>query len=277
MKTIGEIVRLSVDHVKKKRGRPRHEVEELIARTLGMRRLDLYLKFDSPLEENEVAQIRSGISRLAFGEPVAYVLGLAPFYGLDFIVSPSVLIPRPETEILVTAAKEFLSSRPPGTIFDLCTGSGCIGLTLKTLFPEWHVVLSDISEAALDVARKNAKRLNLDVEFVLGSLLDPFKGRKAQCIVANPPYLSSFEWENVDLSVASFEPKVALEAGPDGTECYRQLFRNLLDCLSLPAFCAVEIGSSQGLAVLSLARPLGATSLIKDLSGFDRVVTVSIP
>ena len=159
---------------------------------------------------------------------------------------------------------------------DVCTGSGCIGLTLKALFPAWHVILSDISEKALAVARRNALQLHLDVEFIHGDLLNPFSGRTAQCIVSNPPYLSSAEWTSADRSVAAFEPKVALEAGPTGIEVYERLFADLKKILAPGGLCAVEIGASQGPAVLSLARSLGTPFLVQDLAGRDRVVAVSM-
>ena len=273
MKSIGEILRLSADYVQKKAGRPRHEVEGWIAHALGVRRLDLYLLYDRPLEEQELDTIRSGVARLAMGEPLAYITGFAPFYGLEFAVSPDVLIPRPETETLVNVAKGFLSARPsPGTIVDVCTGSGCVGLTLKTLFPAWHVVVSDISEKALSVAQDNAQRLNLDVEIIQGNLLSSFSGRTAEVIVSNPPYLSSSEWRTLDPSVRNFEPQLALEAGPNGTEVYQSLFHALPSHLSSKGFCAVEIGDSQADAIVSLATVYGTPFRTQDLAGRDRVV-----
>lgn len=273
MKTIGEIVHLSVDYVGKKGGRPRREVEEWIAHSLSMQRLDLYLQFDRPVEEQELVKIRSGLSRLASGEPLAYIISTAPFYGLEFEVSPDVLIPRPETETLITVAKAYLASQTKaGTIVDVCTGCGCVGLTLKTLFPKWHVVLTDISEKALLVAQKNAQAMNLDVEIVHGDLLEPFSGRKAECIVANPPYLSTAEWQALDPSVQKHEPKLALQAGIAGTELYQRLFNMLPGCCASKAFCAVEIGASQGKAVLALAQHFTAPFLAQDLAGRDRVV-----
>jgi release factor glutamine methyltransferase len=273
MKTIGQIVRLSVEYVQKKGGRPRHEVEEWIARCLGLKRLDLYLQFDRPIEDRELDAIRAGIGRLCAGEPLAYIIGTAPFFGLEFEVSPDVLIPRPETETLVTVAKQFLASHDnPGTIVDVCTGSGCIGLTLKTLFPQWHVVLSDISEKALRVAQKNVQKMGLDVEILEGDLLTPFSGRTADLIVANPPYLSSAEWLSLDPSVASFEPKVAFVGGSSGIELYQELFAQVPAHLVSKGLCVVEIGALQGTAVLSLAQPFSSPFLVQDLGGRDRVV-----
>ncbi len=277
MKTIGEIVRLSVDYVQKKEGRPRREVEEWIAHILGLQRLDLYLMFDRPVEDGELAAIRLGLPRLAIGEPLAYIIGSAPFYGLDFEVSPDVLIPRPETETLITVAKGFLASqKTPGTIFDICTGSGCIGLTLKTLFPQWHVVLSDISEQALAIARRNAQKMGADVEILHGNLLEPFSGRKAHVIVANPPYLSTAEWLSLDSSVASFEPRLALDGGAVGTEMYQNLFAAIPSFLLPKGLCVVEIGACQGPAILSLAHSFASSFLVQDLAGHDRVVAFSV-
>jgi release factor glutamine methyltransferase len=275
MKTIRDVVALSVEYVLSKGGRPRREVEEWIAHILGMRRLDVYLQFDRPLEDKELNAIRPGIGRLASGEPLAYVQGFSHFYDCEFIVTPAVLIPRPETELVVEAVKGVLSSRPRGTIVDVGTGSGCIGLTLKRLFPGWHVIVSDISEEALRVTRANAERLAVEVEVVQGDLLEPFIGKQLDCVVANPPYLSSREFVALDPSVAAFEPRQALEAGPLGTECYQRLFAQLENCLAPHGCGAVEIGSTQGEAVMAMARSVGDAALVKDFAGFDRIVTFS--
>lgn len=274
MKTLGEILRLSIDHVTAKGGRPRHEVEECIAAILGLKRLQLYLSFDRPLEENEIVRIRPSIARLARGEPLAYVQQSACFYGITYTVSPDVLIPRPETEVLVSVATAFLEQQSsPGTIFDICTGSGCIGLTLKSLFPAWHVVLSDISEKALSVARGNAERLNLDVEILQGNLLVPFGNRTASCLVANPPYLSTDEWNHLDVSVKNYEPRCALEGGPTGLECYRALLEGLPRHLNSPGLALFEI-SPQLSNLLSLARQVARSEVIKDLAGRERILAV---
>ncbi len=298
MKTVGEIVRLSVDYVRKKQGRPRREVEEWIAHCLGLRRLDLYLMFDRPVEDAELAAIRSGMARLGAGEPLAYLMGTTFFYGLEFEVSPDVLIPRVDTEILVDVVRSCIASREqPGTIFDVCTGSGCIGLALKTLFPRWHVVLSDSSEQALVIAKNNARRLGVDVELLHGDLLEPFSGRSAEIIVANPPYLSSAEWFALDRSVQSYEPRGALEAGPNGIELYQRLFGDVPKYLCANGLCAVEIGASQGAEVLAMASsfatgdplvwegcvppaagvvPHSKVRLYQDFAGRDRVVLFSV-
>ncbi len=272
MKTVREILKLSLMHVSDQR--PRHEVEWLIAYALGVSRLDLYLRFDRPVEEAELAKIRSGISRLKKGEPLAYVRGLAPFFREEFVVSKDVLIPRPETEILVEEACSFLASRTtPGVLFDVGTGSGCIGLSVKKLFPEWNVILSDISPEALSIAKINAERLKVSVECLLGDLLSPFHS-KAACVIANPPYLSECEWKQGDRTVREYEPKLALVGGTTGLEWYERFFAQVFQYLCEGSCILVEIGSTQGQAVTSLAQAhhFSKIQLIKDLAHHDRVV-----
>lgn len=272
MKTVRDILNLSIQHVANQR--PRHEIEWLIAEALGITRLDLYLQFDRPMEEYELSKIRSGISRLKKGEPLAYVRGLAPFFKDEFIVSQDVLIPRPETEILVELASVYLSSKhSPGVLFDICTGSGCIGLSIKKLFPAWHIVLSDISEKAIAVTKQNAEKLHVSVDILLGDLLAPFH-TKADCIVANPPYLSQKEWESVDSSVQQYEPQIALMAGFSGIEWYERFFAQVHHYINPGACVLVEIGSTQANEVSALAQQhhFAEVSVIQDLSRRDRIV-----
>lgn len=272
MKLLGETIRLSVDYVSRRNGRPRREVEEWVASTLGMKQLDLYLSFDRPLTEVELSAIRPGLARLAGGEPLSYLLGTAPFYGLEFAVSPNVLIPRPETEVLVERAIAFCRTQPPGILFDVCTGSGCIGLALKSNLPEWNVELSDISQEAVSIAKKNAAQLNLSVQVHQGDLLTPFRGKKASCITCNPPYLSSSEWEELDPSVKAFEPRLALESGPLGIEFYERIIESIPSFLSSPGLVLFECSPQLCRKVDSLCRQFYHTEIIKDLFGRERVV-----
>jgi release factor glutamine methyltransferase len=267
VKKLKEVVCLSVDYVNKKGGRPRHEVEEWIACTLGMRRLDLYLQFDRPVHKEELDQIREGISRLAEGEPLAYILGKAPFYGFEFEISPDVLIPRLETELLVEKALQSQGS----TFVDVCTGSGCIGLTVKKLVPKSRVILIDICEKALEVAKKNAQKLSVDVEIMKGDLLAPFFPQKADCIVSNPPYLSSDEWREMDRC----EPRIALDAGKSGLEIYERLLPQMKEALVSGGLGLFEIGTGQRESVIELIKKHEFISIecIQDLAGHDRLVS----
>lgn len=253
--------------------RPRHEVEEWIAWNVGIRRLDLYLHSSSPVNPVHLSNIEAGLARLAQAEPLCYLTKEAPFFGCMFHVTPDVLIPRPETETLVEAAASFLSEQQPGHLFDICTGSGCIGLTLKKLFPDWHVILSDISAAALEVAKKNAKDLALDVEFIQGHLLEALPG-KAVCIVANPPYLSDADMQVLDKSVLDYEPKLALHGGHQGTEMISQIFTSLPSHLSSLGRCFVEIGAAQADAVIDLAKQTDLSPiLLRDIEHRPRVIS----
>ena len=267
-KTLKDIVQLSSSYVSK---RPRHEVEEWIATCLGIKRLDLYLQFDRPMQEDELDRIRSGIAQLAQGVPLAYIVGHAPFYNDEFIVDKNILIPRPETEILVDIAAEFMRDRS-GTLVDVCTGSGCVGLTLKKLFPTWHVILIDICDRALCIAEQNTKKLNLDVEIRQGDLLEPVS-EQVEAIVCNPPYLSHAEWHDLDPTVKNYEPRLALDAGIEGTEIYKRLFSQVRSVLTSPGFVAVEIGAGQGEKVGTIAQSYGYEyDVHKDLANRDRVL-----
>lgn len=271
-----EIVKLSRGYVQKKGGRPSFEVEHAIADLLHLSRLDLYLQYDRVIFEEEKEAIRKIVSRLADGEPLAYIQEKAFFYKNQFFVSPDVLIPRVETELLIEVVCAELSQRKiSGTIVDVCCGSGCIGLTLKKLFPSWHVILADISEKALSVAERNAKELELDVEIVHGDLLEPLYTKKIDILVSNPPYISSEEMRHLDPSVKKFEPHLALEAGPTGLEIYKRIF-SMLPCMQYnPAFYAFEIGETQGKDVSFLFSSRCRVTVHQDFRQKDRVVACS--
>ncbi|MBS0626869.1 MAG: peptide chain release factor N(5)-glutamine methyltransferase, partial [Verrucomicrobia bacterium] len=197
MKMLGEVLSLSTQYLKdKKIDNPRLTAETLLAYILNKKRLDLYMQFECPLEEFELEKFRLAIKRASLHEPVEYIISSVEFYGCDLFVSPDVLIPRPETEILVDKVvrkieKEDLNQK---NLWDVCSGSGCIGISLKKKFPLLNVSLSDASDKALSVSRMNAKKNNVDVELFLGDLLSPFKGKKADYILCNPPYVTEKEY-----------------------------------------------------------------------------------
>lgn len=255
MKSLGEVLTLSAEFLKTKQSpRPRRIAEELIGDVLQIKRLDLYLHFDRPMEEEELRQIRALLKRASLGEPVEYILGQHSFYNCQLNLNPHVLIPRPETEILADQIcsllkKETLEGK---TAWDLCTGSGCLGIAIKKRFPQLHVVLADISKNALAVASENAKRNGMEVEVLEGDLLAPFSGRKADLIFCNPPYISLNEYFNLDPSVRDFEPKGALVGGEDGLDFYRRLNKELPRHLERGAKLFLEIGALQAEPLLSL-------------------------
>jgi release factor glutamine methyltransferase len=210
---------------------PRLDAELLMAHALNLRRIDLYLQFERPLAEAELQPYRDLIARRGRGEPVAYLVGHKEFMKLDFEVSPAVLVPNPDTETLVVRAIELLRARVErggggrgtGTsarVADVGTGSGCIAVSVAHYLPEAEVVASDVSEAALAVARHNAERLVPGrVEFFQGSLLDVLPG-DFDLICANLPYLA--EWAELPAEVRA-QPAEALFAGEDGAEQVRRL------------------------------------------------------
>ncbi len=268
MKQLGEVLQLSTTFLQERGvARARRTAEELLAHCLQMKRLDLYMAFDRPLQEQELTALRPLVKRCAEQEPVEYVLGTVEFAGCKLTVNRNVLIPRPETELLV----EWVKKRKTGRVlWDVCTGSGALGIALKKMFPDLHVVLTDISAEALALAEQNARANGVEVELLQGDLLAPLKGRKADMIVCNPPYLSDAEFPQTDLSVRNFEPKQALVAGPQGTEFYERLAAALPD--HAPSRVFFEIGATQGPAVSKIfSGPFWTkTFLERDWAGHDR-------
>lgn len=270
MKSLGEVLQLSISFLQERKiERPRRTAEELIASLLRLKRIDLYLQFDRPVEEKELEILRIWLKRKAKGEPVEYIAGQMEFFGCTFKVDSRVLIPRPETEILA----DLIAQRAKGAIlWDLCTGSGCIGISLKKKFPHLLVSLSDLSEEALELARENGQLNAVEVEFCQGDLLAPFAGRQADLIACNPPYVSQEEWAHLDPSVRQFEPQRALVGGERGTEFFERLHSTLPAYLKPGSQIFFEIGASQGEAVKEIfsSGPWAKRELLRDWSGKDR-------
>lgn len=249
MKTLGEILTLSADFLQK-RGidRPRRQVEELLSYVLKLPRIELYMQYDRPMMELELTQLREAIKRRAEGEPWQYIAGQVEFLGCRIQVNKNVLIPRQETEIL---ADKILKELPatPIEIWDVCTGSGCIGIALKKKRPDCNVVLSDISLEALAVAKENAAQNGVDIEALQGDLLKPFQGRKADLIVCNPPYIFEKDYSQLDREVRDFEPKIALIGG---LVFYQRLASELQNYLQPGAKVYLEMGTGMGAQVNNL-------------------------
>jgi release factor glutamine methyltransferase len=275
MKTLGEVLTLSLNFLKDKNSpRFRRDAEELIGHVLKLKRLDLYMQFDRPVLETELETLRALLKRAVKGEPVEYIVGEVSFYHCAITVGPGVLIPRPETEILVDQACRMLRTAPfQGKIaWDLCTGSGCIGIAVKKRCPDLSISLSDISEKALEIVRINRKKNDVEVEILHGDLLSPFVSKKADVIFCNPPYVSSKEFVTLDRSVKDFEPEGALVGGEDGLSFYRRLQEELPAHLNPQAKIFFEIGAGQGKALLSLFSGKGWKNgrVEKDWAGHDR-------
>ena len=259
----------------------RLDAELLLAEVLGLNRVDLYVKFDQPLNPAEVDRYRELVRRRGEGEPVAYILGRAYFHNLSLRVDRHVLVPRPETEHAVEAVLNFLIEgewpRPPA-VLDLGTGSGAIAIAIAAGYPDTGIVAADASPEALELAGENARIAGLSARLRLVhsdmfDSLDPMETFDA--IVCNPPYISAEEWDQLPRDVRDFEPREALYGGPDGLHYYRQLAGQAPQFLKPRGALVLEIGSTQAGAVselLAATGRFGAIGVTQDYSGLDRVV-----
>ena len=269
MYAIRELIKRSTEYLEK-RGvqHARREAEELLAALLNRKRMELYFDYDAPLEEKEVAQYREWIKRKGAKEPLAYIVGEVEFLDLKLKVTPATLIPRHETEIL---ADLIVKSLPEGSleVWDVCTGTGCLGLAVKNKRPECHVKLADISSEALKIAKMNAERNHLEVEFLEGDLLNPFEGKKADVVICNPPYITPEDYEGLEEEVRAFEPKGALVGGLD---FYYRLAKELPPFLNPKAKVFFEIGTGQGKELMEIFSESHwiQKKCEKDWSGHDR-------
>lgn len=254
-------------------GTPRLDAELLLAHQFGLDRVGLYLNYDRPLTVVELEQIRPLVQRRGRREPLQYLLGSTEFWSLEFQVTPAVLVPRADTEILVEEARKRCS--PTGVLLDVGTGSGAILISLLSELPEWQGLGIDISPAALEVARINvgAHQLEARIQLEEGNLAALPEGRY-DLIVSNPPYIPEPEWEKLMPEVRDFEPAIALLGGVDGLDCYRQLSAQADRCLTPGGWLLVEIGADQAKAVELLFVEAGLTEIFLrcDYGGNPRVV-----
>lgn len=257
---------------------PRLEGELLLAGTLGLKRLDLYLQFDRPLSPEELAEFKARLRRRAKREPLQYIEGEAAFRDLRLRVDPRVLIPRSETELLVDEVLAWARGRTGLHALDVGTGSGAIALSLATEGAFARVVATDASEDALEVARANhaAAAPGSPVEFRAGSVYAPVRGERFDVVVSNPPYVGEAERGSLDAQVRDWEPEGALFAGEAGLDVIRELVAGAPEVLCPGGLLALEIGWKQGEAVSELVRAVGGFSepaVRRDLEGRDRIVT----
>ncbi len=259
-------------------GSPRLDAELIVALALAVDRVRLYLDLDRPLNASELAEIRALVARRRKREPMAYLRGLREFYGRDMIVSPAVLVPRPDTETLVERALAILAKDSAARVLDLCTGSGCIGVTLLVERPGIHATLTDRSRDALAIAEQNAAKHAVTdrAAFCEGDLFDALAPALApfDMIVANPPYLSDAERADLEPDVRDFEPGMALFAGADGLSFVRRIATEASVQLAPGGHVLVEIGAGQGELARKAFEAAGWKDVVvhQDLGGRDRVV-----
>jgi release factor glutamine methyltransferase len=261
---------------------PRLSAELLLSHVLGLKRIELYTNFDRLVAKPQLDRLRRLVKRAGENEPLAYLTGKTEFYSLEFAVTRDCLIPRPETELLVERAIEFLRGRTgKQLVCDLCTGSGCIAVTVAKNITDVDVVATDISDAALQVAAQNAqKHLAAErIRFLHGDLFEPLIPEmdkyRFDLIVCNPPYVTSSEYETLERNIKDYEPAEALLGGADGLDVYRRICQQAEQFLKQDTVLMFEIGYAQGQKVKELLEQthLFADIVIeRDLQNNDRIV-----
>ncbi len=258
----------------------RMDAELLLAHCLVQPRLQFYLEPQRPLAADERERFAELISRRGRREPLQYITGRQEFMSLEFLVSPAVLIPRADTEMLVETALSWARNQARSLrILDLCTGSGAVAVSLAHYLEGSDIWAGDISAAAIEVARANAERLGTHVCFAQGDLTGPFRGAVFDLITANPPYIPRDDICGLEPEVGVAEPKLALDGGQDGLDFYRRLAVEATPLLGPGGKVMLEIGWDEGPQVQAILTEAGFTTikLIKDYAGRDRVVTASRP
>lgn len=257
---------------------PHEDARLLLQHVLGVERSYLAGHPETPLAPGQEQDFRDLVARAERREPIPYITGTAAFYDLDFVVTPAVLIPRPETELLVEAALTWAEKHRARRIVDVGTGSGCLAVVLARHLPLASVLATDVSAQALAVARRNALRHDVaqQVRFVQGSLMAPV-AEGVDLVVANLPYVADAEWTTLDDAVKLYEPAGALRGGPHGLDLIRRLLKQARDRLRPGGAIFLEIGWRQGAAADRSAQSIFPTARItvkSDYSGHDRLVLV---
>ena len=273
--TIGSLLQWTKQYFRDKGvENPRLDADVLLSSLLGKDRVYLYVHFDQPMEQEELVKFREMVRRRAAREPVAYIVGHREFMGLEFRVSPAVLIPRPDTEVLVEAAIEQLAAVRDGMILDVGTGSGAILIGTLSRVAGCCGLGVDVSPAALAVARENAARLLAPgrADFTQADLF-PTESLLFDAILSNPPYVTSAEMAELAPEVRR-EPDLALHGGADGLDFYRRLTQGGGRYLKPGGFMALEVGAGQALAVAELGQAAGwrTEKIIPDYAGIERVL-----
>ena len=253
---------------------PRHEAERLLMSITGEVRAGLVAGLD--LTVDQASRFEALSSRRTAGEPLQYLEGTVEFGPVELLVDERALIPRPETEAVWDEARRMLGEAGKGTVIvDLCTGTGAMALALKTVFPEARVFATDLSEAALSLAKDNAARLGLDIEFFHGDLFEALPKSiygRIDLLVSNPPYIEEKEWVTLPPDVRDHEPRQALVSGPEGTEILERIADEVYWWLGVGGWVLCEIGETQGQRTDELFGQWLDTEVRPDLAGRDRIL-----
>lgn len=280
--TVGRILEWTAQHLKKSGSdTPRLDAELLLAKARACPRIQLYVQFNEVVPDAQRAVMRDLVRRRAQSEPVAHLVGHREFFSLDFAVSPDVLIPRPDTETLVLDLITHARRLPAPAILDVATGSGCIAIAAAVQVPAARVTASDVSPAALTLARQNADRHGVAarITFLEGDLLAPLPaGAQFDFLVSNPPYIPTAQLETLDREVRDYEPRLALDGGPDGLRFLATLLQQAPRVLVPGGRLLLEFTPEQAPALLELATAqpeLSDPAVLKDLSGRPRVLVAT--
>jgi len=227
---------------------------------------------EQPLTEAQCADFLAWAARRRAGEPVAYLTGEREFFSLAFRVTPAVLIPRPDTELLVETALDAIPAAAPCRVLDLATGSGCIAVAIAKHRPRARVAATDVSPAALGVARENAARHGADIEFIESNWFAALAGRQFDLIVSNPPYVAEGD-AHLAQGDLRFEPRLALAAGPKGLDCIEVIVEQAANFLGAGGRLLFEHGHDQGACARALLGAAGYADIVtrRDLAGIERV------
>ena len=254
------------------------DAQALLMRVLQVERAFLFAHGDSILDLDQARDYQSLLERRASGEPVAYIIGSKGFYDLNLAVSPAVLIPRPETELLLEEALRLTAPPRQAVVADIGAGSGALAIALKRHRPRCTVYATDVCADAIAIARQNASRYAADISFVRGNLALPLidRGIKVDLLMANLPYIATEDLDN--LPVSRWEPRLALDGGADGLALIRQLLPQLPYICQPGAQVLLEIGAEQGQAVCQLVRERldSPATILPDYAGLDRIVRFAV-
>ena len=280
MITVLEVIKLSTEYLQKKGVEaPRANAEILLAEILKCKRLELYLSFDKPLAENEVQIYREAIRKRGLRIPLQYIVGNVEFYGLKLIVNESVLIPRPETELLVEKIIKESDKSVSLKILDIGVGSGNISLSILKNLPNTNVVAIDISESALEVAKQNTELNSLQHRIELKHfdiMKDDLNSLgKFDLIVSNPPYVSVNDFESLEPELKVHEPRIALTDNSNGISFYKSIIEASDQILNRSGKIYFELGMGQSMEVKNLfdQKGLSNITITKDYAGIDRIIS----
>ena len=225
---------------------PRLEIEIFLQHIFGYKKIDLYINFEEEVSLSNLKRLRELVKRRVKNEPIQYITGVSNFYGRDFNVDKNVLIPRPETEILINVSIDYLSSKKNSCIIDIGTGSGCIGITLAKELPSSNVIAIDYSQQVLDVAKDNAELIGVkNIEFIKLDFLSENLNHIADVIVSNPPYIAQKDIQRLMEDVRGFEPHSALTDNADGLDFYRVFAKNFDSFLKKEGALIIEVGRGE--------------------------------